>query len=444
MESRYIKSNKLVFLKMKKKIVILGGGLSGLSAADKLLDSKNDILILEKAPFLGGLASSFQMEGEEIPKFNHHIVKSNKITLEYLNRYNLMGNNIWKRINLAIAYDGRVYNINNPLKFIKFKYLNFYEKIRFGLFGIYCISIMNPDKLPDTLDAQTWLKKYVGKSVTEKVYYQLYGRNKFNIKLDEISAKQFAHRIKEKEFYDLFTFPQKGIQGMIDGLEKDVRQKKGKILTQADIVELDIKDNTIKYTHNKKIKKEKFDVLINTIPVPELLKFTKNLPQDYIDNIKKLRYTPVVGLCFGTKDFLDSYNYWINLFHERIHVIYQHSMVIDKYKSKVSWCVRYGGSEEDIRLPDEEIKKMYLDVLKKYFPKMEINWCFVFREKYAEPIYDKDYLSYAPSYKTTVKGLYNSGIQVTFPKIRNMNVALESGIKVADIIQEDLGKEITK
>lgn len=426
---------------MKKKIIILGGGLAGLSAADKLLDKGHSTLIIEKANFLGGLASSFTMEGEEIPRFNHHIVSSNKITLEYLNRYNLIGNNTWKRINLAIAIGNKVYNINNPFKFIKFSYLNLYEKIRFGLFGMYCIYLMNPDKLPDTLDAQTWLKKYVGKSVTQKIYYQLYGRNKFNIKLDEISAKQFAHRIKEKEFYDQFTFPQKGIQGMIDGLEKDILKKKGKIVLETDILEIDVKKKTIDYqVKGNKKKKEKYDIIINTIPVPELLKFTKNLPEDYIEKIKKVRYTPVVGLCFGTKEFLDPYNYWINIFQERVHVLYQHSLVIDKYKSKVSWCVRYGGSIEDLKLPDEEIKKTYLEILKRYFPNMELNWCFVFREKYAEPIYNKDYLSYAPSYKTPIDGFYNSGIQVTFPKIRNMNVALESGIKVSDIIQKDLEK----
>ncbi len=55
---------------MKKKAIVLGGGLAGLAAAEKLLDSKKfDVLLLEKASYLGGLASSFQVEGEWIPKF---------------------------------------------------------------------------------------------------------------------------------------------------------------------------------------------------------------------------------------------------------------------------------------------------------------------------------------------------------------------------------------
>jgi len=42
-----------------------------------------------------------------------------------------------------------------------------------------------------------------------------------------------------------------------------------------------------------------------------------------------------------------------------------------------------------------------------------------------------------PDYKTPIDGLYFAGIQLTYPKIRNMNVALESGIKVANIILKD-------
>lgn len=420
----------------KKNVVVLGGGLAGLAAADKLLDSgKFNVAVLEGAPFLGGLASSFRMEGEEIPRFNHHIVKSNAKTLEYLNRYHLMGRNKWKRIKMGIGVNGKLTNISNPFQFLGFNYLSLWGRFRLGLFGIYTIFFLNPEKIDEKLDLDTWMRKYAGNEVTEKFWGNMYGRNKFNISLKKISAKQFAHRLYEKEGYDKFTFPMKGMQGMIDGLERDIRKKKGKLIFPVRIKHVDAKKKTVIFqTKGTASRSMKFDVLINTIPVPELIKFTEGFPKKYVSSIRKLRYVPVVGLCWGTEDFPNPDLYWINLFNERVHVVYQHSLIIDKYKSKVTWCVRYGGSEEDLPLPDEAIKNAYLQTLRKYFPGMKVKWCLVFREKYAEPIYDKDYVKYAPTYETPLPHVFHAGIQVTFPKIRNMNVALESGEIVAEKI----------
>lgn len=415
-------------------MVVFGGGLAGLAAADKLLDAGYEVEILEGAPFLGGLASSFLMEGEEIPRFNHHIVESNKKTLEYLNRYKLMGRNSWKRIRMGFGIDGKIYNINNPFGLLKYPDLSFWGKFRLGLFGLYTIFLLNPNKIDEKLDLDTWMDKYAGREVKQKVWAQLYGRNKFNISLKKISAKQFANRLYEKEGYDKFTFPMKGMQGMVDGLERDVKKKGGKIEYPVKIISLDVKKKIVEYEKNGKTISRNYNILINTIPVPELIKFTHGLPKKYVDSIKKLRYVPVVGLCWGTKDYPDKDMYWINLFHERIHVIYQHSLIIDKYKSKVTWCVRYGGSEEDLYKSDSDIKEIYLRTLYKYFPNMKVKWVKVFREKYAEPIYDKDYVKYAPTYETPIPTLFHAGIQVTFPKIRNMNVALESGEIVAQKI----------
>jgi len=226
---------------------------------------------------------------------------------------------------------------------------------------------------------------------------------------------------------------------MIDGLEKDIERKGGKILIKSGIKSLDLEGKKLVYEFKGQEILESFDIIINTIPVPELMYFTTGLPENYVENLKKLRYTPVVGLLFGTKKPLDPENYWVNFIGERIHVLYQHSLLVNKYKSHVSWCIRYGGSVEDLPKSDEEIKKLYLDVLKRYFPDMDLNWCHVFREKYAEPVYDKQYAKYAPQYRSPVKHFYNAGIQVTFPKIRNMHVALESGELAAKYVLEDFG-----
>lgn len=414
-----------------KKIFIIGGGLSGLTAAEALAE-KSEVTILEKAGFLGGLAGSFLQDNEWIPFHYHHVVSHNIFTRKYLERFGLMEGCEWKKVNVAIGVNGKLYNINNPLGLLKFDYLSYYERIRFGFFGAYALFLMNPNKIDQNQGAKTWLNKYAGKKVTDKVFYNLYARNKFNIDLDQISAKQFAHRLKEREVYDSFTFPKKGLQPMIDGLEQDLTKKGVKIEIKANIESIDFNKKEIKFngeTHS-------FDIIINSVPIPEFLKFSKGISEDYIKQVSRVKYCPCVGIAFATKELLDKNNYWINLFQEDVHVIMQHSWLIDKYKNKISWCLRYGGSEEDLKLTDEQVREKYFKVIKKYFPSSEILWSKVFREQYAEPIYDKEFSDYKPDYITPVNGLYMTGIQVTHPRIRNMNSALLSGEEVGKIILE--------
>ena len=122
---------------------------------------------------------------------------------------------------MAIGVKNKLNTINSVLGLLKFKHLNLYEKIRFGIFGLYTIFLLNPNKLLEGLDAETWLNKYAGKNVTKKIFYHLYSRNKFNIPLKRISAKQFANRLYEKEIQDFFTFPKESYQPIINNLKKD-------------------------------------------------------------------------------------------------------------------------------------------------------------------------------------------------------------------------------
>jgi len=413
----------------KKKIIILGGGLSGL-AAGEILSKNFEVQIYEKEAYLGGLAATFEKNGRNIPFFYHHIIKSNRYTQNYLHRFVKPKKLNWQKIKVAIGVNKKTTVINSPLKLMRFNYLGLYDKLRFGLFGIYSITLMHPKKIPEGMNAQQWLNKYAGKSVTNKIFYHLYGRNKFNVTLDKVSAKQFVNRLYEKEVQDYFSYPKEGYNKIIEGLKREIENNKGKIKTNSRIEKIDLKEKYI-IESGKKID---YDILINTIPSPTFIELSKNLPKRFKEKISKIKYCPAVNIVFGTENFLKKGVYWINLFNERAHIIMQHSVLQDSYGDKVNWILRYGGSEEDLNLSDDEIKKAYLGIVKKYFPNVKIKWAKVVRAKYAEPIYDINYHKYMPKYKTEVQGLYFAGIQLTHPKIRNMNVALESGIKVANMI----------
>lgn len=422
--------------KARKKIVILGAGPAGLCAAYNLLDDF-DITILEKDQNVAGLASTFKLNGRTIPKYYHHIFYHDYLTRKYFEKVANIKDLRWKKIKVGICVNKKVYGFTDPFSLLRFDYLSFSGRIRYGLFGAYVLFFMNPNKIPDNMDARKWLLKYAGKEVTDKIFFHLYSRNKFNIPLNRISAKQFAFRIKEKEVKGIFGFPKKGLNALFEGFEKIIVKKKGVIQKKINIISTDLLQKEIFFEdENSVIKKMNYDILINTIPVPEFLKIQKGLPGDYQKRISQIKYCPVVCVTFGTEDFLNDY-YWLNIFNERIHLIMQHSILNDQFNYKVNWASRYGGSEQDLDLSDNEIMKEYLDAVKKFFPDAKIKWAKVFKEEYAEPIYDKEYFKKNPGYKTPVKDFYFAGIAVTYPKIRNINTALESGEIVAKLVKED-------
>ncbi|HII15016.1 MAG TPA: FAD-dependent oxidoreductase [Nanoarchaeota archaeon] len=414
-----------------KKIIILGGGIAGLSAAERLAGNF-EVVVLEKEEDLGGLAGSFDINGRRIPKYYHHIFSHDNITKQYLKKAGLLDNIKWKHISMVICKDGKFYQFTNPLKLLQFNLLSVYGRIRYALFGLYVFVAMDPSKLPPGMGAREWLIKYAGKEVTEKIFNELYAINKFNTPLESISAKKLAHRLKEKEAMGVFGYPPEGLDRMIDYMRKEIERKGGNIIAGIDIKKIDLEKGIVT-TSKGNIEG---DVIINTMPPPVFLSLSEGVPADYRQQLSRIKYCPVVGMVIGTEKLLGKF-YWYNLFRERVHIIMQHSWLYDGYGEKVSWVSRYGGSEEDMALTDKDIETAYGDVLRKYFAGTRIVWSRVFRNRYASPIYDTEYDRNKPDYKTPLRNLYMAGIAVTYPEIRNMNTAFKSGIKVAEIIAEE-------
>ena len=63
---------------MKSKILVVGGGITGLVAAYRLLQKKYQVTLVEKNESLGGLLGSFKINNTYLEKTYHHIFKTDK------------------------------------------------------------------------------------------------------------------------------------------------------------------------------------------------------------------------------------------------------------------------------------------------------------------------------------------------------------------------------
>ena len=90
------------------RIAIIGGGYSGLSAAHSFIKSGYSVEVYEAAPFLGGLASTFNIGDTEVEKFYHHLFLSDNYLIDLLKEFNLQDRIIWKNSSTSYFYKGKI------------------------------------------------------------------------------------------------------------------------------------------------------------------------------------------------------------------------------------------------------------------------------------------------------------------------------------------------
>lgn len=412
------------------KVAIIGGGLSGLMAGKILSESGFEAKVFEAQNAFGGLAASFTVQDFRIPIFYHHIFSHDETTLGVVKGLGI-NDLIKKKIKMGLNFGNKSYPIT-PLSLLSWDFLNAKDKIRFGLLALKAKTKKDWSDL-EGLNAEEWLDKAVGKNVAEKVFGNLM-REKYGLPLSQISASELAERLGEEEATGTFYYPKQGMDEMVSRLVKRIEKNGGEVNTGSPVIKADAASGKITYEKGGK-KEEKADIIINTSPIPVFLKMTKGLPAAYAEKLKKIKYCKNICVDIGYREKLGDF-YWLNCFDSAFGGIIEHTNLADIYPFKMAWIFKYAPSDRLWRMKDDDIAKLFIADARKIYPHLKVDWFRVFRDEYASPLYDIEYAKHMPSYETPVKNLFLSGVALTYPKIRTMNTALISGIRVAEIINK--------
>lgn len=416
-------------------IVVIGGGLAGLSAAVKLSEAGMDVTLIEKGAELGGAAASYKIGDYTIEKYYHHLFASDDALLRLIEKLGLKTRLEWRTARTGYYVDGRIYPLNTPSEILKYPYLSFMDKVRLTLLVLRAkraeLSRFND------VSAADFLTKY-GKRTYENFFEPLL-RSKFGSG-ENISAAWLLGRIKIRSTRSVegekLGYLRGGIWQLIEKMSGRI---KGEIRTNCEVRRVALENGAVAGVD---IGGEviKCRGAISTA-APHVLNSLLGTPA-----VRGIKYQGAACFLFGLSGKLMEDTYWLNIKGDApFGALVEHTNFIPEgdYGENLLYAASYFQNESDIRwrLGEEELMRLYVQKLEELFPGSvsKVRWWRLARELFAGPIYG---VGYAPlPYGTGVKGLYIAGMfsAPNYPE-RSMNGSIRAGEECAEEMIEYLGR----
>jgi protoporphyrinogen oxidase len=118
------------------KVVIVGGGVAGMTSAYRLMEAGDEVALYESSPFLGGLVRTFEVGGTRLEAYYHHIFTSDTVIIDLINELGLGDKLNWIDSKVGWYADGKIYNFVSPFDLLKFGPVPFLDRIRLGLMAL--------------------------------------------------------------------------------------------------------------------------------------------------------------------------------------------------------------------------------------------------------------------------------------------------------------------
>ena len=431
---------------MTRRVIIIGGGLAGLTAAYSLTGSGYETLIFEKDSVLGGMLASYNINGYSIEKYYHHLFESDNELLHLIDELGLWERVEWLRATTGYYTRGRVFPLNTPIQLLRYPDLKVTDMIRLARFVMRSRKIEDPIAL-DEVTAREWILRSANRSIFDNFFAPLL-KSKFGREMDRVSAAWLSSRINLRSNRGVrgerLGYIRGGFEELIRAMEREIRERGGVIRCNTEVDRITVEEGEATGVEIRGVFVPS-DAVISTVPpsqekrrpeIPELENGTGTHPTG-----TGIRYQGSLCLLIGLEERLMKETYWLNIKPETpFGAVIEHTNLIppEEYSGDhLVYLATYlqEADESLMTAREEEVAELYITALEKLFPtfnREKVLWWRLARERCTAPIYETGYRKRILPYKTPIKNLYLAGIfsHPNYPE-RSMNGSIRAGIACA-------------
>jgi len=414
------------------KVVIIGGGITGLVATHELAQAGNKVTLVEAEAQLGGQGTFFRNGDNWIDKFYHCQMPSDDYLLKLISDVGLKDQMYWKPTHMGFIFDGIRYPFNTPLDVLNFKPLSFIQRLRFGIVSLFIRRIGKGLDL-DNIRIEDWFGKLYSKEVWDRILKPLFC-SKFGAHGANLPALYIWQRLGRESNVAKRGYIHGGMKSLIDSIESKIKAFGGTVLTQSPVKKINEQNDKMVVTLDDE-KSIECDWAISTLAIP-LLKQTiigETLEQKFRD--PNLPYISVVNALFLLSRPLDKF-YWSPVVNSGTEFdgIVEMSELVEKsqYNGRHAvYVMKYCDRDSELFNEDEDhIGQKWSDQLVSLYSDIklkneDIEETHVFKSPFIEPIYKPGYSKIKPDLRVGDSRLLLATTAQIYPDITSCNTCVK-------------------
>lgn len=435
-------------------IVIVGGGFTGLSAAYELAARGEKVIVLEKEPAVGGLASGFKVGEFTLERFYHHWFTNDVHIMDLIRDIGRSDEVVFRPTRTGMYYANTIFRLSTPLDLLKFKALSFPNRIRLGLLALRARRIRDW-KAIEHMTAREWLVKLAGPEVFRVVWEPLLV-GKFGPYADKVGAVWFWKKLalrggsRAADGREMLAYYRGGFSELAEALKRRLEEMGVEIRLNSGATAIEVENGVATAVRTDGDRVPARAVLLSQA-LPQIADLLEgHTSHAYIDGLRRIDYLANICLVLELDRSLSD-TYWLNVndpsfpfvgviehtnFEPPENYGGRHIVFLSKYLPE---------SDALYRMEDDEVLAFAVPHLQRMFPNFRPDWVtrhHVWRARFSQQIAEPNYSRLIPSEQSPIDNVLITSMAQIYPEDRGTNYAVREGRRVAGALASRFGRGV--